>query len=281
MLHLAQGISNSLTILASLRPRSSTNTSETPLLIPSPNVLRKLHHTLPIAPTQGWYGTLPPTRPSALRDDTTIRVKSGTVIPTVEPGTTAPGANAAPVNTAAVSPHPGYPYPSYSVGQSYRGSYPQQQYKPGQPYYAGAQPQVQTQTTGQTGATQYYPNQQYGQSQYQYSPYFFAPNQTVNSGANSNGRGTPQPTGATTTAYGGYYNSYNAQQPAQRAVANTVVTATVAGKPLQQGVNGQAPPTLTPHLKNMAWSGSASQPSTPSGANNGYQASYHPPNPSR
>jgi hypothetical protein len=255
-----------------LRPRSSTNTSETPL-IPSPNVLRKLHRTLPIAPTQGWYGTLPPARPLALRDDTTIRVKSGTVIPTIEPGTTAPGANAAPVNT--VSPHPGYPYPSYSVGQSYRGTYPQQQYKPGQPYYAGAQPQAQTQTTGQAGATQYYPNQQYGQSQYQYSPYFFPQGQTVNSGANSNGRGTPQPTGATTTtAYGGYYNSYNAQQPAQRAVANTVVTAAATGKPLQQGVNGQAPPTLPPHLKNIAWSGSASQPSTPSGANNGYHASY-------
>lgn len=215
---LAHGILNSLTILASLRPRLSKDTTEAPPLIPSTDVLRKLHLTLPIAPTQGWYGTLPPTRPSALRDDTTIRIKSGTVIPTTEP-LALPATNTAPVNTAAAAPHPGYSYPGYTAGQPYRGTYPQQQYKPGQTY-PGAQPTGQAPAPGQAGATLYFPNQS------QYSPYYFAQGQAGNSGATSNGRGTPQPVGTATTAYGGgFYNNYTAPQPAQRAVANTVVAA--------------------------------------------------------
>ena len=258
---------NSLTTLASLRPRSSKDISETPSLIPQPNVLRRLHRTLPSAPTQGWYGTLPPTRPIALRDDATIHIKSGTVIPTPDPPTALPPTAAA--HAAPASPHPGYPHPTYSAGQPFRGTYPQQQYKLGQPYYAGAQPQSQIAAAGLAGTTQYYPNH----SQYQYSPYYFAQGQTAQSGANTNGRATPQPAGAATTTYGGYYNSYTAPQPAQRAVANTVVTA-AAGKPQQQSVNGQAPSTLPPHLRNATWSGSASQPGTPGGAN-GY-GSYQP-----
>jgi hypothetical protein len=131
---------------------------------------------------------------------------------------------------------------------------------------------------GQAGGTQHYPNQQYGQSQYQYSPFYYAQGQTTTSGANSNGRGTPQPGATATTTYGGgYYNNYTAPQPAQRAVANTVIAATAAKQP--QAMNGQAPPTLPPHLKNTTWGGSASQPGTPS---NGHQlGSYQPPNSAR
>ena|SRR5882762_749524 len=247
---IAQGISNSLTVLASLRPRSSKATAETPPLIPSTQVLRKLHFTLPIAPTQGWFGTLPPTRTSALRDDTTIRIKSGTVIPHTEPSVPV-AASIATANTTP-APLPSYPYPGYSAGQPHRGTYPQQQYKPGQTYLSGAQ-QGQAPAAAQAGAAPYYPNQQYGQGQYQYSPYYYAQGQAANTGANSNGRGTPQPAATATTSYGGgYYNNYIPPQPAQRAVANTVTATTATGKPYQQGANGQAPPTLPAHLKNPA-----------------------------
>jgi hypothetical protein len=107
----------------------------------------------------------------------------------------------------------------------------------------------------------------------------------VNSGTNSNGRGTPQPAGVTTATYGGgHYNNYTAPQLTQRAVANTVLAAAnTTGKPYQQGVNGQAPPTLPAHLRNSTWSGSASQPGTPSGANSGHQqfGSNQPATPAR
>lgn len=278
-LYLAQGILKSLTLLASLRPRSSKGTSETPPLIPPASVLRKLHRTLPVAPTQGWYGTLPPTRPTALRDDSTIRIKSGGLAQAAE---STPAAAPGPSANAAASP---YPYPGYSA-QAYRGAYPQQQYKPGQAYYPGQygmQPQAQGQP--QAGTTQYYPNQQYGQSQYQYPSLYYqsAQGQAVATAASlmaaANGHAAAsQPAGGTTSTYGGFYNYSAQQQQAQRAVANTVVTA-------KQGVNGTVPTTLPPHLRTATWgTGSVSQPSTPGGTGTGNQQTYYTsyqPTPSR
>lgn len=176
-------------------------------------------------------------------------------------------------------PYAGQPYPS--------GSFPQQQLK-GKPYYPPGQygappPQVQGQTAG--AAAQYYQNQQHGQSQYQYGSYYYPPQGqvAVASGASTNGRATPQPSGATNTNFGGGFYAYNAQQqqlPVQRAVANTVMAA--AGK-----VNGTVPPTLPPHMRNAAWSAaSASQPGTPGGVGmglqqNSYYGSYQPATPAR
>ncbi|KAJ3543008.1 hypothetical protein NM688_g5911 [Phlebia brevispora] len=76
---IAQGIYDSLTLLASLRPRSSQN-EEAASLIPSASALRKLHCTLLTGKTEGWYGTLPPGRSTTLWDDTTIHIKSDATV---------------------------------------------------------------------------------------------------------------------------------------------------------------------------------------------------------
>lgn len=244
--------------MASLRPRSSKE--DLPPLVPTTSVLQKLHRTLPAASTRGWYGTLPATRSSALRDDATIHIKSGAVVPAPD---ATPQAGAAPSNAS------GYGY-NQAYAQPFRaGTYPQpqqQHYKPGQSTYY-PQGQYATQPT-QAGQTTYYPNQQYGQGQYQVGAYNYY--QSGQSGANPapNGHGTPQPTSATTNFY-----SYNTAQPqAQRAVANTVTAAT--GKIQQPMVNGAVPPTLPLHLRNTTWAGgSTSQPSTPGGFQ--HQTNYY------
>lgn len=209
--------------MASLRPRSSTNTESPPPLIPTPNALRNLHRTLPATATQGWYGTLPPSRSSALRDDSTIRIKSGAVLQNANSAT----------GPAAQANATGSHY------QPYRAGAYQQPFKPGQTYYngqAGAQPQ-----------TQYYSNQQYGQNQYQYSSQYYAP-----------ATPTPVANGATTqagtsTPYG-YYNP--AQPIAQRAVANIVTTSAKTNGTMPPTIPAHMRTAST-------WNGSASQPATP------------------
>ncbi|KAF7319934.1 hypothetical protein MKEN_00777000 [Mycena kentingensis (nom. inval.)] len=71
---LAQSILQSLTLLASMRPRSSAH--PTAPLIPPPDVIHTLMNTLPRAAVPGWHGTLPDSG-AALRDDTTVRVRPG------------------------------------------------------------------------------------------------------------------------------------------------------------------------------------------------------------
>ncbi|KAJ7293846.1 hypothetical protein C8J57DRAFT_1553290, partial [Mycena rebaudengoi] len=87
----AQGILDSLALLASLRPRSSAHPAAP--LAPPPAVLHRLLHTLPQRAAPGWHGTLPartPTAstPTALRDDTTVKVRAG--VPAVAPPPAAP-----------------------------------------------------------------------------------------------------------------------------------------------------------------------------------------------
>lgn len=263
-----------MTILASLRPRSSKE--DLPPLVPTQAVLRKLHRTLPAASTQGWYGTLPASRPSALRDDATIHIKSGAIIPAPDVPIAAPQAGAAQNNVA------GYNYNQAYAAQPFRaGTYPppqqQPQYKPGQSTYY-PQGQYAAQPT-QAGQTTYYPNQQYGQGQYQVGAYNYYQSGQAATNPAPNGHGTPQPTGATTNFY-----SYNATQPqAQRAVANTVTAA--AGKAQQPAMNGAAPPTLPLHLRNTTWAGgSTSQPGTPGGfqqQTNYYGSFQQPATPAR
>ncbi|TEB39105.1 hypothetical protein FA13DRAFT_443172 [Coprinellus micaceus] len=67
----AQTIMDSIATLASLRPRSSAEDGAP--LVPSPAVLRKLHRSLALEPSPGWYGNLPASRATALHDDSTIK----------------------------------------------------------------------------------------------------------------------------------------------------------------------------------------------------------------
>ena len=290
---LAQGIFDSLCLLASLRPRLST--SENAHLIPSPSALHKLQRTLPIAPTQGWQGTLPPENATALRDDSTLYIKStATAIPAAPsaPPAQTPTPTPAPVQAttataaATAQAYAGYPY---NYATPFRPGY---QYKPGQPapYY----PNAYAQTTAQAQATsQYYQGQPYGaagQQQYAYSSWYQYNPQTQSTSAGGSRKGTPQPTAAAATptpttpstmptSYAGFFSAAT-QTPGQRAVANTVAAATPGGKPFPPaasgawaaptGAAGYVASTLPPHMRAAV----AGQP----GAAGAYNAGLYQPN---
>src|SRR5712672_3274680 len=143
---VAQAISDSLVLLASLRPRSTGDSSS---LIPPPEFLRKLHRSLPSEPSEGWFGTLPPSSLTALRDDTTLQIKAGANIPVgALPGagsTALPSPAISTGNTTAVANKPtaqpnyaNFAYPNYP-GNQYRGAYA---YTPStNPYYPNPYPQ--------------------------------------------------------------------------------------------------------------------------------------------
>ncbi|KAI9572632.1 hypothetical protein HD554DRAFT_1330294 [Boletus coccyginus] len=288
---IAQGIFDSLCLLTSLRPRLST--SDNAPLTPSPSALHKLQRTLPIAPTQGWHGTLPPEHPTALRDDSTLYIKStATAIPAAP--------SAAPAQTPTPQPVPAQPavvttaataqayasYP-YNYASPYRPGY---QYKPGQPtpYY----PNAYAQTTAQAQATpQYYQAQPYsatGQQQYTYSSWYqYNPQAQSSTPTGGSRKGTPQPSSAAAatpavttptipTSYAGFFNA-TMQTPNQRAVANTVAAATPGAKgtwtaPVGTGAVGYVAPTLPPHMRNAV----AGQPGTAGAYNAGlYQPNYY------
>ncbi|TBU64674.1 hypothetical protein BD310DRAFT_913091 [Dichomitus squalens] len=252
---IAQGITDSLAILASLRPRPSNGDPEHAPLIPPASVLHKLQRTLPLAATEGWYGTLPEGRTTAYRDDTTVHVRASSVASKTTP---APATPAPKATTAAAPPYTPYPYTGTYQSQ-YRGygTYPpptqSSSYYPSLAYNALA---------SQTAAGTHYPNAQYAAT---------AQTQYYGSWYTSSGRSTPQPAPAA-TSYASYYAGAAAQQPqAQRAVANTVVSSTKQPVPAYQPppwtgataapATGYAPP-LPPHMR--AAVGAASAPGTPS-----------------
>ncbi|KDQ54889.1 hypothetical protein JAAARDRAFT_38005 [Jaapia argillacea MUCL 33604] len=285
---IATGIMDSLTLLASLRPRISDDPSSRAPLIPPDTVLRKLHRTLPVGPSQGWYGTLPSSRSTALRDDSTLRIKSGATItpaaPVALPATTpvvvVPPV-ASKVNPAAAStPYTPYPYPNYNASQYRASGYT---YTPGQAgsYY----PNTYGQAQGQAAGSSYYANPQYGTaaqpSQYSYSPWYSSyPPQSTPSG-----RGTPVPTPGSSvpppTNYASYYNTATgtaAQQPQpQRAVANTVLSKqyqqTGAWTPGASGY-GTAPP-LPAHLRSTTSGLGAAGTPQPGATTLAYQQGYY------
>ncbi|KAI0072376.1 hypothetical protein K474DRAFT_1667917 [Panus rudis PR-1116 ss-1] len=284
---LAQSICNSLTLLASLRPRVAGGESDHPPLIPTTSALRKLHRTLPVSDTGGWYGTLPPGRTIAVRDNKTLYVKAGVPAPTpaatTAPATTVPPVPVTPARPAATTATT--PYSSYYGGQ-YRGGYGT--YTPTQTsnYYANYPATQQTQTSTAPTAT-HYPNSQYNNntatpSQYSYSSSWYnyqTPGQAATAAVGTtSGRGTPQP--AAQPVAPGYSSYYQTQQPQpQRAVANTVLSP--AGiKPSYSPANwpngattpGYNPPTLPP-LRPVIPAAPTSTPSTPqpSGATSYYQ----------
>ncbi|KAL1952270.1 hypothetical protein VTO73DRAFT_1419 [Trametes versicolor] len=260
---VAQGILNSLALLASLRPRPSNSESEQSPLVPPPSVLHKLQRTLPVEATEGWYGTLPEGRTTAFRDDTTIHVRSGVVATTPAKPIAAPAPSTPTAKTPAAAPAY-YPYPANYQNSQFRGGYGT--YTPAATntsYY----PNYTTPTT-QAGTASHYPNAQYAgaqQSGYAYSPWYYQ-----NQAGSTSGRATPQPaaaapaTPAPATAagananYAGYYGATGAQaSPAQRAVANTVA------KPYQTPA-WSGTQTLPPHMRSAV--AAAASPGTPPAA---------------
>ncbi|KAL7285806.1 hypothetical protein ACG7TL_000915 [Trametes sanguinea] len=272
---VAQGIIDSLALLASLRPRRSNGDVDESPLVPSPSVLHKLQRTLPIGATEGWYGTLPEGRATAFRDDTTVHIRSAasraaaaaatttavpatiTAIPTTPANKTAPVA-AGSTPAAAVPPYTPYSYSGTTYQNSqYRGGYGT--YTPGT-QSGGSYYSSYPATQGSTAAQAHYPNASYGgQSGYSYSPWYGYGSQT-GAGTGTSGRATPQPATAT-SAYQSYYASGTAAQQTstptqqQRAVANTVMSTTAA-KPAYQpatwgagAAGGYVAPTLPPHMR--------------------------------
>jgi hypothetical protein len=160
----ASDILDSLVLLTSLRPRvSGSESSAPPPLIPPSSMLHRLHQTLPIKPSKGWYGSLPSANPIALRDDTTLRVRPGAIIPqpyvaaTTAPGTavvptqTTPGlaptnATAAAAAAATAAGYAAYPYGAYSPA-TYQSLYAAAGYKP---------PAAGTYPAGAYNPSQYY-----------------------------------------------------------------------------------------------------------------------------
>ncbi|KAH9891069.1 hypothetical protein C8Q73DRAFT_734870 [Cubamyces lactineus] len=283
---VAQGILDSLAVLASLRPRPSNSDSEQSPIVPPPSVLHKLQRTLPISATEGWYGTLPEGCTTAFRDDTTVHVRS-TATASRTATVTAQATPVVPTTPAAktsapstVPPYTPYAYSSSYQSSQYRGGYGT--YNPTQSggYYPNyAQP-------AQVGTGSHYPNAQYaaaghGQSGYAtYSPWYGYQNQA---GATTPGRATPQPGTAGTAGYSGYYAAQGqqaAQATPQRAVANTVMSTT---KPYQPGVGwgagtaaaggatgGYVAPTLPPHMRSAAATPSGTPPPATAATASGY-----------
>ncbi|KAI0090012.1 hypothetical protein BDY19DRAFT_941886 [Irpex rosettiformis] len=245
----AQNILESLTLLASLRPRSSADGDSAPL-IPPASTLRKLHRSLPVGITQGWYGTLSDGRQVACSDDNTIRIRTG--VPAPSPTSPPPSVLPAVTPTPAPSaPAPSKPattsYSTYSYSSSYAT-----------PYRGGYYPNYQTSAASTTG-TNHYPNHQYTTSgQQPYAAYSSWYNYQPQSATPTSGSATPV---AKSSGYGGYFS--NTQQPTpQRAVANTVLNS--SGTAGRTWANGSAyiAPTIPPHMRNGG-GGSASIPGTP------------------
>lgn len=288
---LAQGILDSLTLLASFRPRSSSDVDDTPLVPPS-SVLRRLHRTLPFSSTQGWHGTLPDTRATACRDDMTVKVRPGAPIAAPAPAPApvpAPMPSAAPLASTPAKPAPAtysnYSYSSYTT--PYRGAYGTYTPQSTTNYYPNYQSSAAS--TAQTSNASHYPSHHYSSSNQQpYSAYSSWYNYQPPAGAASSapsGQATPQ--ASKPANYVGYYGNTQQPQP-QRAVANTVLTAGSAASKSYAAAgswNGvaQIAPTLPPHMRG-AVSATPSAPGTPQPAAistatsySSYYNQYQPP----
>ncbi|KAG5646076.1 hypothetical protein DXG03_004499 [Asterophora parasitica] len=258
----AQGIMDSLAVLASLRPRTSSSQSLSPFpsstptsILPPPHILHKLHRTLALEPTRGWYGTLPSSGTStALRDDTTVRKSSRsapvpTPAPVPVPVPTPQQQQQVPTTTAPV--YTGYGAYAYGAQQQQA----QTQYRP-----------ATTTTTNGTAQTQQQP--------YQYTPQYYnytAPTQQV--GAAGVGAGQQnyyaqttgqQQQGYASAAYSGWYNAAYAQQA--QAQQTQVQAQPQSGTGTPQPVQMQMQPTTYgSFFGNTAGAGAAGR--TPAVAN--------------
>lgn len=241
---------NSLTVLASIRPRANTSDADATKpasLIPPASVLRALHRTLPSAASQGWQGTLDESRKMALRDDTTVHVKAGAAahVP-------APAVAPTPVQTPYAAP------PAYPTNSQYRQPNAYSYHNP-----VAARPAAQTSVNAQTA---YYPNAYLqsqpataaaaAQYQYSYAQWF---NYQPQAG---------QKMATATPYYGTYMPQPGTSTP--RAVGNTA-------KPQAQQNGwgaygqGQATATLPAHLRRSG----TSTPGISTSVQQNY-APYHP-----
>ena len=266
---VAQGIAGSLAFIASLRPRSTKDSSS---LIPPLELLRKLHRSLPSEPPEGWFGTLPPSNLTALHDDTTLQIKAGVNIPLgalsgagsstlPSPAVSTGSSAAATIKPIAQANYPNFPYPTYG-GNQYRGAYA---YTPStNPYYPNAYAQSPGQPAqGQAHSAQ--SAQPYLGQQQQYNSYGSWYNYQQHQAQGQQ----PTTPASIAASYASFFNSQQAQQQQQqsapRAVANTVTTGKAA--------SWTASPTLPPHLR----LGVATQPPgtpTPAGQGNYYYPGY-------
>ncbi|KAJ7275566.1 hypothetical protein B0H12DRAFT_1207987 [Mycena haematopus] len=233
---VAHGILDSLTLLASLRPRSSAHPAAP--LVPPPPVLHALQCALPRAATPGWHGTLPSPaqRPAtALRDDSTVKVRPGVAavppapapVPAPVPATPAPASGYVPY-TYAKAPQQQYQYrPQTQQAQQQRGYYAAGNQVP---YgYTAAAGWYGAYGSGSGAAT---PVQGYGAATPQ------AGTQGYGTGAAVGGSGTSTPVGML--------------MPAGKAVANTVVGKGGQGQwaYAAAGTTGtQTPPVMPAHLR--------------------------------
>ncbi|KAJ2913041.1 hypothetical protein MD484_g7371, partial [Candolleomyces efflorescens] len=243
-----------------------------PSLVPSPAVLRKLHRSLALEPSAGWYGNLPTARPTTLHDDSTIKVKSPTPAPAATAAATAVPNATAPVAQTPASAYAGYPYNYGTTQQSaYRpAATGYASYKPGQgaTYYQAFTPSTTQQSYynpqsyagssnqqpyGSSGSGQTYP---YGSWNYQYNP------------AAASGSTKPSTPTTGTASYNAFFNATAAANGATAgrppAVANTVANkpaAPAAGA--WPAIAAGVAPTLPTHLR-------TAQTSTPVG-NTTYQ----------
>jgi hypothetical protein len=237
-------------------------------LIPPLEILRKLHRSLPVEPSEGWLGTLPPSNLTALRDDTTLQIKAGVTIPigafsgtgsTTLPSPAVSTGNtptAATIKSTTQANYTNFTYPTYG-GNQYRGAYA---YTPStNPYY----PNAYAQSSGQPAQTQGQSAQAYMGQQQQYNSYGSWYNYQQHQ-AQGQQPATPSSIAA---SYASFFNSQQTQQQqtAPRAVANTV-TAGKAG-------NWTATPTLPPHLRLGVTTQLPGTP-TPAGQGNYYYPGY-------
>ena len=230
----------SLTLLASLRPRTSSNPERAVLIPPSP-VLRSLHEVVYTQPSQGWHGTLAATRGTALRDDTTVHVQTPSSVQQPPATPVKPAAVASYTTPATNHAQQTYSYSGFS--QQFRSAYPYTQAQATTYYNASYSQGVAAPTA--TPSTPY--SSSTAQTQYPYNWYSNLPVTSV-AGAVP---GTPINTTAS-------YASYSTPT-ASRAVANTVASGKLQA-------NGWAKPTgftptLPPHLQ--VRTGGAYTPSTP------------------
>ncbi|KAL5534594.1 hypothetical protein ACEPAG_1057 [Sanghuangporus baumii] len=257
--NLAQMIMDSLTLLASLRPRKLDGTVSATL--PPVSVLRVLQQTLPSEASQGWHGTLSESRGLAVRDDTTLRVKGP--LENVQSLITATAPTA--MSSASTTQTPAPPYPSnytYAAFQQHYRTVPTQN----QGYLGSAYSQTAATPQPQNAQTPYQTQTQYGGSnQYSYSAWLqsqAAAGSLVGTPTPGSRKGTPGPqptTAATSTLANSTYLPYTSALAAttsatpSRAVANTI-----SAKPATNG-----------------WSTSAVTPGTPSPIANVYTLPPH------
>ena len=237
---------DSLTLMASLRPRSSTEPDSS--IIPPVTSLRRLQRRLPSEASPGWYGTLSDDRPFAMRDDTTVNISNVPTPPPAQVPATPATATAAPPATPSFTPYNFANFP-----QNYRTTYSGQ---PGQYSQAPATPVAQkTQNNFQQTP--------YAQQAQAYAQWLMQ-NQTGSaSQAGTPARfSTPSPSNISIT-----YFPYGAQ-PAMasmptRAVANTLVGKLQAAVGVAQspqagaggaGMNGGL--ALPAHMRQQASTGS-------------------------